>query len=86
MDKFKMELTWHNCKTCHPKEIKNDFLVATNGNEIFNMSWSQQSGYHIEQNDSYSIPLPEVVWNDWWWADLYQTVRGTREFQENAHG
>ena len=85
MDKFKMELTWHNCKTHPPKEESNNFLVITNGNEIFNMSWSQQSGYHIEQNDSYSIPLPVVVWEDWWWADMYQTVRATREFNGGAN-
>ena len=34
MDKFKMELTWHNCKTCPPEECFNSYLLVTDGWDI----------------------------------------------------
>lgn len=35
MDKFTMELVWHNCLTQHPKEFENNALIVTDGNNVF---------------------------------------------------
>ena len=35
MKKFKMGLTWHNCLECPPEEVTNDYLIATDGVNVF---------------------------------------------------
>lgn len=70
MDKFKMELTWHNCKKCPPSENYNPWLVYTNGNYI---------GY-CEYHKKYGFPFNDDILEKFWWADLRQTVHNTKEF------
>lgn len=73
MDKFKMELTWHNCKTYPPKEKYNPWLVYTNG-------------YHTDfcvYDKRYGFPIDEDDLHEYWWADIAQTVRGASEFKEH---
>lgn len=83
MDKFKMELTWHNCKTCPPKEDKNDFLVATDGKDVFNATWDRLlDRYYIKSDCGCSFPLFSATLKDWWWGDIIQTVRNASEFKE----
>lgn len=72
MDKFKMELTWHNCKTCPPEESYNPYLVYTNGHIVEACSYYKKYGF----------PVMDDELDQYWWADLRRTVRECRDFQE----
>lgn len=72
MDKFKMDLTWHNCKTYPPKENYNAWLICTNGRDIDHCTYDKRYGFPFDESDL----------ADFWWADLSQTVRNTPEFKE----
>ena len=72
MNKFKMELTWHNCKTCPPEEEFNRFLIITNGNHID----------HCAYYNKYGFPIPDDELHAYWWADISRTVRESSEFKE----
>lgn len=50
-DRFKMELTWHNCLTNPPKEFSNNALIVTNGVIVEGMSWNRAEGYFISDNE-----------------------------------
>lgn len=69
MEKFKMELTWHNCKTCPPKEAYNPWLVFTNGYEVTFCAY----------NEKYGFPVVDDELEQYWWADLRRTVRGSSD-------
>ena len=72
MNKFKIELTWHNCKYCPPAEIYNPLLVITNGNDVDYCSYHKRYGF----------PVSEDELHKYWWADLARTVRESTEFRE----
>lgn len=72
MDKFKMELTWHNCKTCPPQEDHNAHLVCTDGRNIDYLSYDKRCGFPFDESDLANF----------WWADLCQTVRNANEFNK----
>ena len=78
MDKFKMELTWHNCKTYPPKEDFNSHLLVTDGWDIKEMRWVKSDGVFVNK---YSEIKDEELIN-WWWADIVQTAHNTKEFKE----
>lgn len=70
-----IELVWHNCKTNPPKEIENDSLIVTDGLHVYGMSWHRAKGYFIEKpNEGGLLSLSEL--ENWWWADIEQTVQG----------
>ena len=75
MDKFKMELTWHNCKTCPPKENYNPCLVYTNGYDIDYCKYYKRYGFLI----------PEDRLHEFWWADVSRSVRESEKFKEIAN-
>ena len=62
MDKFKMELTWHNCKTYPPKEIYNPWLIYTDGNNIDSFAYYKKYGFpvHVE-NDANAAAYGEML-------------------------
>ena len=72
MDKFKMELTWHNCRTCPPKEDYNSFLIITNGYHIDHCPYYKRYGFPIAQDELHKF----------WWADISRTVRESDKFEE----
>lgn len=72
MDKFKMELTWHNCKTCPPAENYNPYLIYTNGSTVEACSYYKKYGF----------PVMDDELDQYWWADLRRTVRECNKFQE----
>ena len=74
MNKFKMELTWHNCLTHPPKEDYNPWLIYTNGHNIFDCAYCKEDGF----------PIKEERLHEFWWADLLQTIRETKEFKEEV--
>lgn len=76
MDKFKMELTWHNCKLYPPKETYNPFLVITNGSDVDYCSYHKRYGF----------PVAEDELHEYWWADISRTVRESHEFKEINNG
>ena len=78
MEKFKMELTWHNCKTYPPKEDFNSYLLVTDGWDIKEMRWVKSDNVFVNR---YSEIKDEDLIN-WWWADMVQTVHKTPEFKE----
>ena len=78
-NKFKMELTWHNCQTYPPSEAYNDNLVATDGTNVFKVKYDRLTGW-LNLNTIKPLPF-ELLW-EYWWADLEQTVRGCSEFKE----
>lgn len=81
MDKFKMELTWHNCQTCPPEEDYNPCLCVTDGTTVFSMRWKRDHDWQRFE-DSYSYIEPGINVSGLWWADLNQTIRATKEFKE----
>ena len=72
MNKFKMELTWHNCKSYPPAEDHNPWLVYTNGYYIDSLVY----------NKKYGFPVPEEDLHKYWWADIARTVNETPQFKE----
>lgn len=72
MDKFKMELTWHNCKTYPPKEIYNPWLIYTDGNNIDSFAYYKKYGF----------PVTDDELHKYWWADISRTVRESIKFEE----
>lgn len=75
VNKFKMELVWHNCATYLPKEATNDNLIATNGEDVYEAFWYAPDGFMIR---SKSLDKWLGLYDDldkWWWADLHQTVQ-----------
>ena len=76
MDKFKMELTWHNCATYPPKEIYNPWLIYTDGYEVESFVYDKRYGF----------PMIESKLHEYWWADIRRTVRESNIFEELRHG
>lgn len=72
MDKFKIELTWHNCKTYPPKEAFNPSLIYTNGYHIDSIAYYK----------NYGFPISDDELHQYWWADIRRTVRESNKFQE----
>lgn len=72
MNKFKMELTWHNCKYYPPAEHYNPLLVITDGHNVDYCSYYKKYGFPVEENELHK----------YWWADLARTVREYKEFEE----
>lgn len=80
MKKFTMELVWHNCLTYPPKEFSNNALIATNGNDVLGMSWHRTEGYFVAEDEFHLRRLDDL--ENWWWADMEQTVQGEQRFKE----
>ena len=80
-NKFKMELTWHNCATYPPEEDYNENLVITDGRYVANMIWCKYEGYYVRFGNNY-IHLKADELKNSWWADIEQTVRGCKEFKQ----
>lgn len=72
MDKFKMELTWHNCKSCPPNETYNSWLIITDGHNTDSFVYDSRCGFPVARDKLHT----------YWWADLARTVRETKEFKE----
>ena len=83
-NKFKMPLTWHNCKTYPPSEDENPSLIITNGKDVFGVKWHKEKGYYASYDDEDKYLDPEA-YEYWWWADLEQTVRGCSEFKDGDY-
>lgn len=82
MDKFKMELTWHNCKTCPPEEYFNSCLLVTDGFDVQEMVWDKAFGGFWKVGFDISFDIRGTVLSRYWWADIAQTVHKTPEFKE----
>lgn len=80
MKKFTMELVWHNCLEYPPKETTNDSLIMTDGSDVFEASWYKPDGFMIRTKDEWRGVY--VNQENWWWADVRQTVQGDRRFNE----
>lgn len=79
--KFTMSLVWHNCKNYPPSESYNANLVITDGNRVFPIVWDYEVGFcNICANERNC--LSPKTYEQLWWADLDQTVRGCSEFKE----
>lgn len=78
-NKFKMELTWHNCYDFPPEESWNEKLWATDGKYVFPVVYEKARGWYDKEAGDY-LPF-DLIW-EYWWADLEQTVRGCSEFKE----
>ena len=81
MDKFKMELTWHNCATCPPEECFNSYLLVTDGWDIQIMIWDELWGGFRNRN----LEVKGTCMIKYWWADIAQTVHKTHEFREELN-
>ena len=77
-NKFKMQLTWHNCYDYPPTEPYNDNLWATDGRWVFPVEYDQEHGWREKGEIDY-WPLKRFL--IYYWADLEQTVRGCSEFK-----
>ena len=72
-NKFKMELTWHNCETCPPEEEYNPYLFLTDGRGVIFAEYRKGKGFFFDEK--------LVVADSLWWADIEQTVQGCEEFK-----
>lgn len=79
MKKFKMELTWHNCSECPPEECTNDYLIATDGDDVFEAAWYAPDGFMIHANHGWSGLYDDS--DKWYWADIRQTVQKDSRFK-----
>lgn len=79
MNKFTMELVWHNCKIYPPTEQFNSHLLVTDGVTIHEMMWDKTAfgdggflkvGLEIKGDDLHK----------YWWADINQTIQGEHRF------
>lgn len=84
-DKFTMELTWHNCLTHPPKEDYNICLLLSNGVDIF---YAEYYGKKYFEKDTWVYKgseefISNVLLDEYYWADIRQTVEKTNEFKKN---
>lgn len=79
-NKFKIELTWHNCLTYPPKEYWNKNLYISDGTYVSGVEYDKQYGWFDQSMGDY-IPYQELY--KYWWADLNQTVINCSEFKED---
>lgn len=79
-NKFKMELTWHNCENYPPSELYNNRLIMTDGKYVFDAMYHKECGWKRISNDLF---IPRQQLTNYWWADLEQTVRSCSEFKED---
>ena len=77
-NKFKMELTWHNCHSYPPEESYNENLWATDGRWVFPVEYDREYGWYDKEAGSY---LLFGSLSNYWWADVEQTVGGCSEFK-----
>ena len=79
--KFAMPLVWHNCKNYPPSESYNANLVITDGNRVFPIVWDNEFGFCTIYANERRCVSPDK-YEQLWWADLDQTVRGCSEFKQ----
>lgn len=77
MQKFKMELVWHNCLLYPPQEAWNHHLYVTNGEVVFEVEYDKSKGWYDTRIFEY---IPSELLHKYWWADIQQTVQKTKEF------
>lgn len=82
MNKFKMQLTWHNCLTYPPEEDHNDYLYITDGNRIYDVVYDVTFGWYNLLAHNY---IKHEDLHKYWWADFNQTIQKTPEFKEALH-
>lgn len=70
MDKFAMNLTWHNCVNFTPYEERNSQLYVTDGKSVYEAVW-KDGRFWYRENKGVPIECDE----NWWWADVLQTVK-----------
>lgn len=73
--KIKMELVWHNCKTCPPSEAYNECLYLWNGERVVQAEWYHDA-WHYEDGLCDDIMIASEDAEHMWWADLHQTAEG----------
>ena len=74
MKKMKMELVWHNCKTCPPKEEYNECLYVWDGHDVLPVEWYGNAYHFIRSDDFQSHYIEAEKSGDLWWADLSLTT------------
>lgn len=80
MNKFTMDLVWHNCETCPPEEDYNDFLIASDGVGVCEVQWDKEDGFWYYSKTFGWRPLIGN-YKKMWWADLRQTVQNELKFR-----
>ena len=80
MKEFKMELVWHNCLECQPKETVNDKLIATDGTDVYEAFWYRPDGFMIRGKDRWHGLYNGL--GKWYWADIRDTVQRDSRFKE----
>lgn len=87
MIKHKMELVWHSCTDCPPKEDYNELLYVTDGEDVVEVEWKRDGDrqyFFVEYSPLERCDIEVGVNSDgWWWADLQQTVRGFMPLHKN---
>lgn len=69
-DKITIDLTFHNCATCPPKEDFHPNLCVTNGSAVFNVSYDDGEWYDPEFNEY----IPQGMLHEFWWTDVVNNV------------
>ena len=81
MNKFVMELVWHNCLNYSPEEIKNDNLYITDGVYVSRAKYDRYRGYGRWWDAYLGDYIPSEDLHNYWWADLEQTVQNVPRFR-----
>lgn len=63
-----MELYWHDCSKVLPKEEENPYILMTDGEKLFPVSYKKHDGFRF---NGYLISP-----NGHFWCDIVQTTRG----------
>lgn len=69
MNKMKMELIWHNCKTCPPSEKYNEDLLLWDGEQLDHAEYDDGEWF-VDHHYADITGVEESCW----WADLNQTT------------
>lgn len=76
IDKFIMNLAWHSCRKCPPKEECSNILYITNGKYCYRVIY--ECGKWREYETCMNIPDERLV--GYWWADIKQAVKDETNF------
>ena len=81
MNKFVMELVWHNCYDCPPKEIWNNKLYVTDGTRVSRAEYHRYDGCDRWWDAYLNDYIPDQELSKYWWADIEQTVQNVPRFR-----
>lgn len=69
MDKMKMELVWHNCKTCPPEAPHDHMYLLWDGESSYLAEYLYDRWY-VEGQTVYMSGVEHM----YWWTDIFNEI------------